>query len=233
MGEKRVQRHVLSFSARATSRFPQEWTRLRVELLEKLRAGQAALKLEGEDGKVVKPQELLLELGATSQETVANFKVPLSEYIPLGKEQEEALAFQAEVIITTAGEFVRLGDKDLNDSLETRQSPQTVTRIEITSAFELATLLANLDQSEHFSIEDGIKLENDFLKMLKQMLVPLAIALIHFTEAVVNPAECTPSHTPILFLLWWDCTSQLHPDPPLRIRNLRGLESKAINTGSY
>lgn len=63
MGEKRVQRHVLSFSARATSRFPQEWTRLRVELLEKLRAGQAALKLEGEDGKVVKPQELLLELG--------------------------------------------------------------------------------------------------------------------------------------------------------------------------
>ncbi|KAI4550731.1 hypothetical protein MJT46_018238 [Ovis ammon polii x Ovis aries] len=67
----------------------------------------------------------------------------------------------AEVIITTAGEFVRLGDKDLNDSLETRQSPQTATRIEITSAFELATLLANLDQSEHFSIEDGIKLENE------------------------------------------------------------------------
>ena len=69
----------------------------------------------------------------------------------------------AEVIITTAGEFVRLGDKDLNDSLETRQSPQTATRIEITSAFELATLLANLDQSEHFSIEDGIKLENEWV----------------------------------------------------------------------
>lgn len=67
----------------------------------------------------------------------------------------------AEVIITTAGEFVRLGDKDRNDSLETRQSLQTATRIEITSAFELATLLANLDQSEHFSIEDGIKLENE------------------------------------------------------------------------
>lgn len=67
----------------------------------------------------------------------------------------------AKVIITTAGEFVRLGDKDLNDSLETRQSPQTATRIEITSAFELATLLANLDQSEHFSIEDGIKLESE------------------------------------------------------------------------
>lgn len=67
----------------------------------------------------------------------------------------------AEVIITTAGEFARLGDKDLNDSLETRQSPQTATRIEIPSASELATLLANLDQSEHFSIEDGIKLENE------------------------------------------------------------------------
>lgn len=71
------------------------------------------------------------------------------------------LSSSAEVIITTAGEFVRLGDKDLNDSLETRQSLQTATRIEITSAFELATLLANLDQSEHFSIEDGIKLENE------------------------------------------------------------------------
>ena len=45
----------------------------------------------------------------------------------------------AEVIITTAGEFVRLGDKDLNGSLETPQSPQTATRIEMTSAFELAT----------------------------------------------------------------------------------------------
>lgn len=56
---------------------------------------------------------------------------------------------------------MRLGDKDLNDSSETRQSRQTATRIEITSAFELATLLANLDQSEHFSIEDGIKLENE------------------------------------------------------------------------
>lgn len=67
----------------------------------------------------------------------------------------------AEVIITTAREFVRLGDKDHNDSLETRQSLQTATRIEITSAFELAALLANLDQSEHFSIEDGIKLENE------------------------------------------------------------------------
>lgn len=69
----------------------------------------------------------------------------------------------AEVIITTAGEFVRLGDKDHNDSLETRQSLQTATRIEITSAFELAALLANLDQSEHFSIEDGIKLENEWV----------------------------------------------------------------------
>lgn len=56
---------------------------------------------------------------------------------------------------------MRLGDKDHNDSLETRQSLQTATRIEITSAFELAALLANLDQSEHFSIEDGIKLENE------------------------------------------------------------------------
>lgn len=71
------------------------------------------------------------------------------------------LSSLAKVIITTAGEFVRLGDKDLNDSLETRQSLQTATRIEITSAFELATLLANLDQSEHFSIEDGIKLESE------------------------------------------------------------------------
>lgn len=67
----------------------------------------------------------------------------------------------AGVIITTAGEFARLGDTDLNDSSETRQSRQTATRIEITSAFELATLRANLDQSEHFSIEDGIKLENE------------------------------------------------------------------------
>lgn len=67
----------------------------------------------------------------------------------------------AEVIITTAGEFVRLGDKNHNDPLGTRQSQQTATRIEITSAFELATLLANLVQSEHFSIEDGIKLENE------------------------------------------------------------------------
>lgn len=69
--------------------------------------------------------------------------------------------FLAEVIITTAGEFVRLGDKNHNDPLGTRQSQQTATRIEITSAFELATLLANLVQSEHFSIEDGIKLENE------------------------------------------------------------------------
>lgn len=71
------------------------------------------------------------------------------------------LSSLAKVIITTAREFVRLGDKDRNDSSETRQSWQTATRIEITSAFELATLLANLDQSEHFSIEDGIKLENE------------------------------------------------------------------------
>ena len=56
---------------------------------------------------------------------------------------------------------MRLGDKDLNDSLETRQSLQTATRIEITSAFELATLLANLDQREHISIENGTKLENE------------------------------------------------------------------------
>lgn len=31
--------------------------------------------------------------------------------------------------------------------------------------------------------------------MLTQMLVPLAIALIHFTEAVANLAECAPPHT--------------------------------------
>lgn len=69
----------------------------------------------------------------------------------------------AEVIITTAREFVRLGDKDQYDPSGTRQSLQTATQIEITSAFELATLLANLDQSEHFSIEDGIKLENEWV----------------------------------------------------------------------
>jgi len=56
---------------------------------------------------------------------------------------------------------VRLGDKNHYDPLGTRQSQQTATRIEIASAFELATLLANLVQSEHFSIEDGIKLENE------------------------------------------------------------------------
>ncbi|TRZ17449.1 hypothetical protein HGM15179_009654 [Zosterops borbonicus] len=69
--------------------------------------------------------------------------------------------YRAEVIITTAREFVRLGDKNHYDPLGTRQSQQTATRIEIASAFELATLLANLVQSEHFSIEDGIKLENE------------------------------------------------------------------------
>lgn len=69
----------------------------------------------------------------------------------------------AEVIITTAREFVRLGDKNHYDPLGTRQSQQTATRIEIASAFELATLLANLVQSEHFSIEDGIKLENEWV----------------------------------------------------------------------
>lgn len=41
------------------------------------------------------------------------------------------------------------------------QAPQTAGRIEISSAFELATLFANLAQSEHFSIGGGIKLENE------------------------------------------------------------------------
>lgn len=56
---------------------------------------------------------------------------------------------------------MRLGDKERNGPSGTRQSWQTATSIEITSAFELATLFANLVQSEHFSIEDGIKLENE------------------------------------------------------------------------
>lgn len=41
-----------------------------------------------------------------------------------------------------------------NDPLGTRQSNFPMSpRIEISSVFELATLFANLPQSEHFSIE--------------------------------------------------------------------------------
>lgn len=43
----------------------------------------------------------------------------------------------------------------------TRPSQASATRIEITSAFELVTLFANLALSEHCSIEDGIKLETE------------------------------------------------------------------------
>lgn len=49
-----------------------------------------------------------------------------------------------------------------NDPPGTRQSNFPMPpRIEISSAFELETLFANLPQSEHFSIGDGIKLENE------------------------------------------------------------------------
>lgn len=36
---------------------------------------------------------------------------------------------------------------------------------------------------------------SSFLKMLKQMLVHLAIALIHFREAVVNVVGWVPAHS--------------------------------------
>lgn len=70
-------------------------------------------------------------------------------------------SFIAQVIITTAVELWRRGDRSGNDPSGTRPSQATATRIEITSAFELVTLFANLAQSEHCSIEDGIKLENE------------------------------------------------------------------------
>ncbi len=57
----------------------------------------------------------------------------------------------ASIITTTAGELVDGGG---NDPPGTRQSNFPMPpRIEISSAFELATLFANLPQSEHFSIE--------------------------------------------------------------------------------
>lgn len=71
-------------------------------------------------------------------------------------------SFIAQVIITTAGELSRPGDRSGNDPSGTRSSPcATAPRIEITSASELVTLFANLAQSEHCSIEGGIKLENE------------------------------------------------------------------------
>lgn len=70
--------------------------------------------------------------------------------------------FIAQVIITTAGELSRQGDRSGNDPSGTRSSPRAAaSRIEITSASELVTLFANLAQSEHCSIEGGIKLENE------------------------------------------------------------------------
>lgn len=71
-------------------------------------------------------------------------------------------SFIAQVIITTAGELSRRGDRSGNDPSGTRSSPRAAApRIEITSASELVTLFANLAQSEHCSIEGGIKLENE------------------------------------------------------------------------
>lgn len=70
-------------------------------------------------------------------------------------------SFIAQVIITTAGELSRRGDRSGNDPSGTRPSPRAAPRIEITSASELVTLFANLAQSEHCSIEGGIKLENE------------------------------------------------------------------------
>lgn len=53
-------------------------------------------------------------------------------------------------------------DGGSNNPPGTRQSNFPMPpRIEISSAFELGTLFANLPQSEHFSIGDGIKLENE------------------------------------------------------------------------
>ncbi|KAG5196099.1 hypothetical protein JEQ12_011735 [Ovis aries] len=116
----------------------------------------AVLQQPGLSARILRCQEKRTDVASELENEVQGPLVGVPSSLP------EQGVHTAEVIITTAGEFVRLGDKDLNDSLETRQSRQTATRIEITSAFELATLLANLDQSEHFSIEDGIKLENEF-----------------------------------------------------------------------
>lgn len=54
-----------------------------------------------------------------------------------------------------------IGVATIHPGLVHHQGTAKTPRLEITSASELVTLFANLAQSEHCSIEDGIKLENE------------------------------------------------------------------------